>query len=64
MADTWAIEGAWFKNCNCDPGCPCDFNQAPTHDNCEGIIGMRIDGPDIQARQLELLPQHMPDIRQ
>lgn len=43
MADTWSIEGAWFKNCNCDPGCPCDFNQAPTHGNCEGIIGMRID---------------------
>jgi len=43
MADNWSIEGAWFKNCNCDPGCPCDFNQAPTHDNCEGIIGMRID---------------------
>ena len=43
MAETWSIEGAWFKNCNCDPGCPCDFNQAPTHDHCEGIIGMRID---------------------
>lgn len=43
MADTWAIEGAWFKNCNCDPGCPCDFNQAPTHGQCEGVIGMRID---------------------
>ena len=42
MAD-WAIEGAWFKNCNCDPGCPCDFNQAPTHGQCEGIIAMRID---------------------
>lgn len=43
MADTWSIEGAWFKNCNCDPGCPCDFNQSPTHGQCEGIIGMRID---------------------
>jgi hypothetical protein len=43
MTDTWSIEGAWFKNCNCDPGCPCDFNQAPTNDNCEGIIAMRID---------------------
>lgn len=43
MSDTWSIEGAWFKNCNCDPGCPCDFNQAPTTGNCEGIIGMRID---------------------
>jgi hypothetical protein len=43
MADTWSIEGPWFKNCNCDPGCPCDFNQAPTHGQCEGIIAMRID---------------------
>ena len=43
MAETWSIEGAWFKNCNCDPGCPCDFNQAPTHGQCEGIGAMRID---------------------
>ncbi|MGH2868309.1 MAG: DUF1326 domain-containing protein [Solirubrobacteraceae bacterium] len=43
MTDTWSLEGAWFKNCNCDPGCPCDFNQAPTTGQCEGIIGMRID---------------------
>jgi hypothetical protein len=25
----WHIDGEWFKNCNCDPGCPCDFNQRP-----------------------------------
>jgi hypothetical protein len=43
MTDTWSIEGAWFKNCNCDPGCPCDFNQAPTTGQCEGIIAMRVD---------------------
>ena len=42
MPDTWSLEGEWFKNCNCDPGCPCDFNQAPTTGQCEGIIGMRI----------------------
>ncbi len=43
MAGTWSIEGAWYKSCNCDPGCPCDFNQAPTTGQCEGIIAMRID---------------------
>jgi hypothetical protein len=43
MAERWHMEGAWLKNCNCDPGCPCDFNQHPTHDNCEGMVGMRID---------------------
>jgi len=43
MTNTWSLEGARFKNCNCDPGCPCDFNQAPTKGQCEGMIGMRID---------------------
>ena len=43
MAEDWNLEGEWFKNCNCDPGCPCDFNQAPTHANCEGMVAMRID---------------------
>jgi len=32
----------WFKNCNCDPGCPCDYNQRPTYGNCEGVVAMRI----------------------
>jgi hypothetical protein len=38
----WHIEGEWFKNCNCDAGCPCDFNQRPTKGYCEGMIAMRI----------------------
>jgi hypothetical protein len=43
MATDWYIEGPWYKNCNCDPGCPCDFNQDPTKGFCEGMIAMRID---------------------
>jgi len=38
----WYIEGEWFKNCNCDAGCPCDFNQRPTHGHCDGMAAMRI----------------------
>lgn len=38
----WHIEGEWFKSCNCDPGCPCDFNQRPTYGHCEGMAAMRI----------------------
>lgn len=37
------MEGPWFKNCNCDPGCPCDFNQKPTQGYCEGMVAMRVD---------------------
>ncbi len=43
MAVEWEIQGAWFKNCNCDPGCPCDFNQRPTQGFCEGLVAMRVD---------------------
>lgn len=38
----WYIQGEWFKNCNCDAGCPCDFNQRPTQGFCEGMAAMRI----------------------
>jgi hypothetical protein len=38
----WHIEGEWYKNCNCDPGCPCDFNQRPTQGHCSGLVAMRI----------------------
>jgi hypothetical protein len=38
----WHIEGEWLKNCNCDPGCPCDFNQKPTNGYCEGMAAMKI----------------------
>jgi hypothetical protein len=43
MATEWYMEGPWFKNCNCAPGCPCDFNQYPTQGHCEGMVAMRID---------------------
>lgn len=43
MASDWYIEGPYVKSCSCDPGCPCDFNQRPTHGVCEGIAAMRID---------------------
>lgn len=39
----WRIKGKWLKNCNCDPGCPCDYWAEPTHHHCEGMIGMGID---------------------
>jgi hypothetical protein len=43
MATEWYMEGPWLKNCNCDPGCPCDFNQRPTRGYCQGMVAMRIE---------------------
>lgn len=42
MAD-WRMTGIYFKSCNCDPGCPCDFMSLPTHHHCEGVLGMQVE---------------------
>lgn len=39
----WEIEGPSYGNCNCDWGCPCQFNKLPTHGNCEAMGSMRIE---------------------
>lgn len=42
MATEWLMKGEYVKNCNCAPGCPCDFWAAPTHHECTGMFAMRI----------------------
>ena len=39
----WYVEGIEFGNCNCDYGCPCQFEAPPTTGNCEGFEVVRID---------------------
>lgn len=39
----WVMRGQHLKNCNCAYGCPCDFNSAPTHLECTGMVGMHIE---------------------
>ena len=39
MADqkpSWTLQGSVLVSCNCDYGCPCNFNARPTHGKCEG----------------------------
>lgn len=38
----WRMKGQYMANCNCDAGCPCDFNRNPTHHTCEGVLGMNV----------------------
>jgi len=35
----WEIHAYFLDACNCDWGCPCQFNARPTHGNCEGVAG-------------------------
>ncbi len=39
----WYVEGVSFGNCNCDYGCPCEFERRPTQGNCRGFEAVRID---------------------
>jgi hypothetical protein len=39
----WEIRGPELVSCNCDWGCPCQFNARPTHGHCRAGIAVRID---------------------
>src|SRR5262245_43327597 len=39
----WEIKGREFGNCNCDYGCPCQFNALPTHGHCRGLAVFDIE---------------------
>jgi len=36
ITQPWTIKGTIFIACNCDYGCPCNFNALPTYGKCEG----------------------------
>jgi hypothetical protein len=61
MADIpkWTLDGDWFDVCKCNIPCPCEFAQAPTFDECDGILAwhvrkgsygdVRLDGLNVLA---------------
>jgi hypothetical protein len=38
----WRIEAEYIQSCNCDYGCPCNFNALPTYGNCEALVAYHI----------------------
>ena len=51
---SWQLSGNVLIACNCDYGCPCNFNALPTHGDCEGgwiwsIDNGTVDGVDLIA---------------
>jgi hypothetical protein len=35
--ESWSMRGEIYGGCNCDFGCPCNFNVAPTDGYCDGV---------------------------
>lgn len=49
----WRMETESLQSCNCDYGCPCNFNGLPSHGNCEGFIAFRIRKGNFESTQLD-----------
>jgi hypothetical protein len=43
MSIDWHIKGKQFGNCNCNYGCPCQFNAPPTDNYCHGMGAFMIE---------------------
>lgn len=43
MAEKWQLNGQVLVACNCDWGCPCNFNARPTKGKCEGGWTWHVD---------------------
>ncbi len=39
----WMLKGTWLTTCNCVVGCPCQFNELPSHGHCRAAVGCEID---------------------
>ena len=38
----WKASGDWFDVCKCSIPCPCEFAQAPTYGDCDGVLAYYI----------------------
>jgi hypothetical protein len=50
---SWSLKGQVVVACNCDYGCPCNFNARPTHGKCEGGWTWHVDEGDYDGVSLD-----------
>ncbi len=49
----WRFEADYYTNCNCDWGCPCNFNARPTEGHCHGMGVWRISSGHFASTRLD-----------
>ena len=50
---TWMLKGRNFSHCNCNYGCPCQFNALPNKGFCEAVMGLAIEEGHHGATRLD-----------
>ncbi len=53
MATKWQYRAEMINACNCDWGCPCNFNARPTYGSCEGVYAAHITAGRCDETQLD-----------
>lgn len=53
MPASWSLKGTVLIACNCDYGCPCNFNAPPSHGNCQGGWTWHIDKGSFRGVSLD-----------
>ena len=53
---TWEIKGREFGSCNCNYGCPCQFNALPTHGHCRALAVLRDKSVATPAKKHDNIP--------
>ncbi|HUQ46780.1 MAG TPA: DUF1326 domain-containing protein [Gemmatimonadaceae bacterium] len=53
MATGWQLKGKVLVACNCDWGCPCNFNALPTTGKCEGGWTWHVEEGEFQGITLD-----------
>jgi hypothetical protein len=49
----WTLRGQALIACNCDYGCPCNFNAPPTYGKCEGGWTWHVDDGQVDDVRLD-----------
>lgn len=49
----WRMEAEYIQSCNCDYGCPCNFNALPTYGNCEALVAYHVRKGNFEDTKLD-----------
>ncbi len=49
----WELKGPQLATCNCNWGCPCQFNSLPSEGHCRAAVAMRIDSGSFDGTKLD-----------
>ena len=53
MGDKWSFDAEYVQSCNCDYGCPCNFNGYPTKGHCEALLAYRVTKGSVDGTKLD-----------